>query len=167
MLGILDEALGELKLSLAELRELARGIHPAVLTERGLEPALHALAARAPVPVTIESRHGERLPELVEVAAYFVVSEALANVAKYAQATEATVEVRRTNGRVTVDVSDDGIGGADLRRGSGLRGLQDRVAALDGSLSLVSRPGEGTRLHVEIPCDEPVRDESALTRAEP
>jgi signal transduction histidine kinase len=151
--GLLDRAMDELRAGLADLRELARGIHPAVLTERGLEPALHALASRAPVPVTIEADGEQRLPAPVEIAAYFVISEALANVAKYAQATEATVAVRRTNGRVTVDVIDDGIGGADAAEGSGLRGLGDRVAALDGTLSLDSPPGEGTRLHVEIPCE--------------
>ena len=151
--ALLDRAMVELKASLAELRELARGIHPAVLTERGLAPALNALAARAPVPVTLDADSRQRLPEPVEVAAYFVVAEALANVAKYAQATEATVTVRRENGAVTVDVTDDGIGGADAALGSGLRGLGDRVAALDGTLSLESPPGRGTRLHVEIPCD--------------
>jgi signal transduction histidine kinase len=153
--ALLDRALAELKTSLAELRELARGIHPAVLTERGLEPALHALASRAPVPVTLETDGKQRLPAQVEIAAYFVVSEALANVAKYAQATAATVAVRRTNGCVTVDVTDDGIGGADAAEGSGLRGLGDRVGALDGTLSLESPPGRGTRLHVEIPCEPP------------
>jgi signal transduction histidine kinase len=152
---LLDRALEELRAGLGELRELARGIHPAVLTERGLEPALHALASSAPVPVTIETDAEQRLPPPVEAAAYFVISEALANVAKYAQATEATVAVRRVNGCVTVDVTDDGIGGADAAQGSGLRGLGDRVAALDGTLSLDSPPGRGTRLHVEIPC-EPV-----------
>ena len=150
---LIDRALVELKASLAELRELARGIHPAVLTERGLEPALHALASRAPVPVAVETEGERRLPAPVEIAAYFVVAEALANVAKYAQATAATVAVRRANGSVTVDVTDDGIGGADAAHGSGLRGLGDRVAALDGTLSLDSPPGDGTRLHVEIPCE--------------
>jgi signal transduction histidine kinase len=149
---LLDEAIAELKTSLAELRELARGIHPAVLTERGLRPALDALAARVPVPVTLDTDSDERIPAPVKVATYFAVSEALANVAKYAHATEASVAVRRDNGRVTVDVSDDGIGGADPEHGSGLRGLADRVAALDGTLSLDSPPGRGTRLHIELPC---------------
>jgi signal transduction histidine kinase len=147
---MLDSAQAELQTSLEELRELARGIHPAVLTERGLEPALHAVVARAPVPVELEV-DAERLPQPVESAAYFVVSEALANVAKYARASYATVAVRRANGRVTVDVADDGVGGADAGNGSGLRGLADRVAALDGTLSLDSPAGEGTRLHAEIP----------------
>jgi signal transduction histidine kinase len=151
--ALLDRAMVELKASLAELRELARGIHPAVLTERGLEPALHALASRAPVPVTFDTDSEQRLPAPVEAAAYFVVAEALANVAKYAQATQATVAVRRANGSVTVEITDDGIGGADAAEGSGLRGLGDRVAALDGTLSLESRPGHGTCLHVEIPCE--------------
>jgi signal transduction histidine kinase len=151
--GLLDRALDELKTSLAELRELARGIHPAVLTERGLEPAVHVLADRVPVPVRIEAEVGERLSAPVEIAAYFVVSEALANVAKYAQASAATVAIRRVDRRVTIDVSDDGIGGASTSEGSGLRGLEDRVAALDGTLSVVSPPGGGTRLHVELPCE--------------
>ena len=153
--ALLDRAMDELRTSLAELRELARGIHPAVLTERGLEPALHALAARAPVPVTLADEGGERLPGPVEIAAYFVVSEALANVAKYAQATEATVAIRRTNGVVCVEVTDDGIGGADAALGSGLRGLADRVAALDGTLLVESPAGRGTRLQAEIPCGPP------------
>ena len=110
---LLDGALAELRTSLAELRELARGIHPAVLTEKGLEPALYALASRAPVPVTLDSDGNERLPEAVEVAAYFAVSEALTNVAKYARASRADVAVRRENGTLIVDVSDDGVGGAD------------------------------------------------------
>jgi signal transduction histidine kinase len=150
--GLLDRAVAELKTSLAELRELARGIHPAVLTDHGLEPALHVLADRVPVPVTLQADEGERFPAPVEIAAYFVVSEALANVAKYAQATAATVAVRSANGCVTVDVTDDGIGGADAAQGSGLRGLADRVAALDGTLSLESPAGQGTHLHAEIPC---------------
>jgi signal transduction histidine kinase len=152
---LLDRGLGELKTSLAELRELARGIHPAVLTERGLGPALQALASRAPVPVTLEADGDELLPGRVKVAAYFVVSEALANVAKYSRATEATVAVRRSGGRVTVEVADDGVGGADAARGSGLRGLADRVAALDGAMVVESPAGHGTRLQVEIPCGPP------------
>jgi len=148
---LLDEAQGELQESLAELRELARGIHPAVLSERGLEPALQSLVARAPVPVTVEASTPERLPAPVESAAYFVVSEALANVAKYSRATHATVLVQRANGDVTIEVADDGVGGADAGRGSGLRGLEDRLAALDGSLRLESPRGEGTRLRARIP----------------
>jgi signal transduction histidine kinase len=148
---LLDRAQEELQTSLAELRELARGIHPAVLTDRGLEPALDALVSRAPVPVTLAIDSRERLPGPVESAAYFVVSEGLANVAKYARATEASVTVRRTNGRVTVEVADDGVGGADAAGGSGLRGLSDRLAALDGRLSLDSPQGRGTTLRAELP----------------
>jgi signal transduction histidine kinase len=150
--SLLDRAQSELMTSLAELRELARGIHPAVLTERGLEPALSALAARAPVPVAIDTDGDEGLPGPVAIAAYFVVSEALANVAKYANATEAAVAVRRAGGRLTVEISDDGVGGADAANGSGLRGLEDRVGALDGTLAVESPPGRGTRLRAEIPC---------------
>ena len=150
--GLLDEAMGELRTSLAELRELAHGIHPAVLSEKGLGAALYGLAARAPLPVTLDNDADGRLPEPVEVAAYYVVAEALTNVVKYAQATQADVAVRRVDGVVTVEVSDDGVGGADVAKGSGLRGLADRVAALDGTLAVDSPPGRGTRLHVEIPC---------------
>jgi signal transduction histidine kinase len=155
--ALLDAALTELKLSLAELRELARGIHPVVLSEKGLDAAIYALASRAPVPVTLDSdaTNGKRLPEPVESAAYFMVAEALANVAKYARATEVSVAVHRNEGRVTVDVSDDGVGGADASNGSGLRGLADRVAALDGTLDVDSPPGRGTHLHVEIPLSGP------------
>jgi signal transduction histidine kinase len=155
--ALLERAQDELATSLAELRELARGIHPAVLTERGLEPAIAALAARSAVPVTVRADGGERLPGPVEIAAYFVVSEALANVAKYARASEATVAVWREDGHVAVEVADDGVGGADVSRGSGLRGLADRVAALEGTLRLDSPPGGGTRVRVEIPCGMPAR----------
>jgi signal transduction histidine kinase len=148
---LLDRAVEELQTSLGELRELARGIHPAVLTDRGLEPALRALAARAPVPVSVQAP-GERLPGPIESAAYFVVSEALTNVAKYARASRATVTVRRANAGLTVEVADDGVGGADAGAGSGLRGLADRVAALDGTLTVHSPAGRGTRLRAVIPC---------------
>jgi len=156
---LLDGALGELRTSLAELRELAHGIHPAVLSEKGLDAALYALASRAPLPVTLDSDNDGRLPEAVEVAAYYAVSEALTNVAKYARATRADIAVHRANGTLTVDVSDDGVGGADAERGSGLRGLADRVGALDGTLSVESPPGHGTRLHVEIPVTKAARPE--------
>ena len=148
--ALVDRAQSELRTGLAELRELARGIHPAVLTDRGLEPALAALAARAPVPVTVEA-DAERLPPTVEIAAYFVVAEALTNVAKYARASAATVTVRRAGGVVRLEVADDGVGGADASRGSGLSGIADRVAALDGTIGIDSPPGHGTRVRVEIP----------------
>jgi signal transduction histidine kinase len=141
----------ELTTALEELRELARGIHPAVLSDRGLQAAVEALAVRSPLPVHVEEVPGDRLPAPVEAAAYFVISEALTNVAKYAGANEATVAVRRSDGHAVVEVRDDGVGGADPARGSGLHGLADRVGALDGSLSLDSPPGAGTILRAEIP----------------
>jgi signal transduction histidine kinase len=141
----------ELTRALEELRELARGIHPAVLSDRGLHAAVEALAVRSPLPVEVVEVPDERLPAPVEAAAYFVISEALTNVVKYANASAATVAVRRRNGHAHVEVRDDGVGGADPGRGSGLRGLADRVGALDGSLALDSPPGSGTTLRAEIP----------------
>jgi signal transduction histidine kinase len=149
--ALLDSAMAELTAGLAELRELARGIHPAVLTERGLDPALESLAARAPLPVTISASVEGRLPQAVEAAAYFVVMEALTNVAKYASATVAEVTVQQVNGHVVVGVQDDGIGGADPAAGSGLAGLADRVAALGGRLVVESPPGGGTVVRAELP----------------
>jgi len=151
--ALLDEAAAELGLATEELRELARGIHPAVLTDRGLGPALDALAGRAPLPVELKQLPGDRLPAPVESAAYFVVSEALTNVSKYAQASYAQVSVERVNGRVTVEVRDDGVGGADPARGSGLRGLADRVSALDGRLEVDSEQGRGTTVRAVVPCE--------------
>jgi len=148
---LLDGANAELSVAIEELRELARGIHPAVLTERGLGPALASLAERAPLSVELEHFEEERFPRSVEAAAYFVVSEALANVAKYARATEATVRVGLEDGHAVVEVADDGVGGADPQRGSGLRGLADRVEALDGHLVIESEAGEGTTVRAEIP----------------
>jgi PAS domain S-box-containing protein len=142
----------ELSHALKELRELARGIHPAVLTERGLEPAVRALADRAPLPVELDVCIQERLPDPVEAAAYYVVAEALTNVAKYAQASGVSVELERGNGHACIEVRDDGIGGAVPGRGSGLRGLADRVEALGGRLIVDSPAGAGTTLRAEIPC---------------
>ncbi|HET8821868.1 MAG TPA: histidine kinase [Thermoleophilaceae bacterium] len=142
----------ELDAALAELRELARGIHPAVLSDRGLGTALETLASRAPVPVELAELPGERLPEAVELAAYFVVAEALTNVAKYANASHATVGVARENGRVLVEVSDDGVGGANPENGTGLRGLADRLAVLEGRLEVDSERGRGTTVRARIPC---------------
>ena len=149
--ALLTGAQEELTRALEELRELARGIHPAVLSDRGLRPALEALAGRSPVPVELDGTPPERLPPAVEAAAYFVVAEALTNVVKYANATQARVSVSRSNGHAVVEVADDGVGGADPGRGSGLRGLADRVSALDGSLELRSPHGAGTLLRAEIP----------------
>jgi signal transduction histidine kinase len=142
----------ELTTTIDELRELARGIHPAVLSDRGLQPALESLCGRFPIPVEIGELPPERLPAPVESAAYLVISEALANIARYSHASHATVTVARRNGHALVEVRDDGVGGADPSRGNGLRGLVDRVGALDGSLELVSAPGEGTIVYAEIPC---------------
>jgi signal transduction histidine kinase len=142
----------ELTTTIDELRELARGIHPAVLTDRGLQPALESLSARFPIPVEIGELPEERLPAAVESAAYLVISEALANIARYSRASHAKVNVARRNGHALVEVRDDGVGGADPSRGNGIRGLVDRVGALDGSLELVSAPGEGTIVYAEIPC---------------
>jgi PAS domain S-box-containing protein len=149
---LLDGVAQQLSEALAELRELARGIHPAVLSERGLVPALEVLACRAPVPVEVDAALAARLPDPVETAAYYVVSEALANVAKYACASLVRVRVSRDNGGAVIEVADNGIGGADAGGGSGLRGLADRVEALRGRLDVDSPAGGGTRVRAEIPC---------------
>jgi PAS domain S-box-containing protein len=149
---LLDECVAELLGATSELRELARGIHPAILTDRGLDAALKAVAARAPMPVEVTSSVTDRLPAQVEAAAYFVVAEALTNVARYSQANRAEVRVDRRESSLTVEVSDDGLGGADPGSGSGLRGLTDRLATLDGTLAVVSPPGEGTIVKAVIPC---------------
>ncbi|MDQ3601828.1 MAG: histidine kinase [Actinomycetota bacterium] len=151
--ALLSEAADELGSALRELRELARGIHPAILVEEGLEAAIEALAERSPVAVEVSSAQGNgRLPAPVEAAAYYVVSESLANVAKYARASFVTVDVRLCDKGLRVEVADDGVGGATARPGSGLEGLADRVAALDGRLTVESRFGSGTRVSAEIPC---------------
>ena len=148
MVGAAQE---ELTHALAELRELARGIHPAVLSDRGLQAAVEALAVRSPLPVQVVEVPGERLPEPIEAAAYFVIAEALTNVAKYANAQAPRSRSAASTGMLCVEVRDDGVGGADPGRGSGLQGLADRVGALDGSLALDSPPGSGTTLRAEIP----------------
>jgi signal transduction histidine kinase len=149
---MLEEARDGLGTALQELRELSQGIHPAVLTERGLGPALQELVYLAPMSIELRVPADERLPEPVEAAAYYVVAEALANVAKYASAHSVCVTVERSNSTAVVEVADDGLGGADPARGSGLRGLSDRVEALGGRLVLESAPDRGTRLRAEIPC---------------
>jgi PAS domain S-box-containing protein len=148
---MLDGAGDELARALEELRELARGLHPAVLADHGLRAAIEAVADRAPVPVAVDVPLSERLPETVEAAAYFVVCEALTNVAKYANASAARVRVERSDGHATVEVVDDGVGGADERGGSGLRGLADRVEALGGRLVVTSPVGEGTAVRARLP----------------
>jgi signal transduction histidine kinase len=148
---MLGEAEAELTAALEELRALAQGIHPAVLTEQGLGPALKTLAARSPLPVEIRHIPDERLPSPLEAAAYFVVSEALANVAKHAHASAVSASIACADGLLLVEVEDDGVGGTEPRPGSGLAGLADRVHALDGRLMIQSEPGRGTRLRAEVP----------------
>jgi signal transduction histidine kinase len=153
MAASLGQAAAELKQAIAELRELARGIHPAILTEEGLPAAVEALADRSSLPVRVRADFDGRLPGPIEATAYFVVSESLANVAKYARASRAGVALSRCDGTLRVEVTDDGVGGADASRGSGLRGLEDRVAAVRGSFHVETPPGGGTRVLAEIPCD--------------
>jgi signal transduction histidine kinase len=153
----LDRVANGLAGALEELRELSRGIHPAILSEGGLGPALKALARRSAVPVELEVDVRVRLPEPVEVAAYYVVSEALANAAKYADASVAYVEAQARDGALHLSVRDDGVGGATAGRGSGLIGLADRVEALGGSIRVDSPAGQGTSLQVDLPIDRPAR----------
>lgn len=153
--AILDGARDELRVAQEELRELARGIHPAILTDRGLGAAVESLAKRATIPVEVAALPPERLPSAVEAVAYFVVAESLTNVAKHAPGSRAEVRVHRRNGHAVVEVADDGHGGVDaarVGRGSGLRGLADRLAAVDGRLEVISPAGAGTTIRAEIPC---------------
>ena len=151
LVPMVEELSDKLAIALAELRELARGIHPAILTDRGLGPAVQGLADRVPLPVEVDVELDERPAPQIEAAAYFVTAEALTNVARYARAHEARVKIRRTDSGVEVVVSDDGVGGADIEGGTGLRGLQDRLAALDGLLAIHSPAGLGTTLRAVIP----------------
>ena len=149
--GLLAATVGELKVAVEELRELARGVHPAILTEDGLGPALESLASRSEIPVDLDAYDG-RLPAQVEAAAYFVACEALTNVAKHSGAKSARIRTKRENRTLLVEVSDDGVGGAKAVNGSGLRGLADRVEAVGGKLRVESPAGDGTRIVAEIPC---------------
>jgi PAS domain S-box-containing protein len=150
---LLDEAIADLGEATAELRELARGIHPAVLTEGGLEAALRSLVMRSAVPAMLVEAPAQRLPSATEAAAYFVAAEGLTNVARYAQARSAEIRVSLRDGRLVIEVHDDGAGGADPANGSGLRGLSDRLATLDGTLTVESPPGAGTTIRGVIPCE--------------
>jgi signal transduction histidine kinase len=141
----------ELKLALEELRELARGLHPAVLSDHGLEPALRSLASRAPFPVEVVGAPPQRLDEGVEAGVYYVVAESLTNAVKHAEATEARVELETTDAGITVAIRDNGTGGANMEGGSGLRGLADRVEALGGRLDVESRSGDGTVVRAMLP----------------
>jgi signal transduction histidine kinase len=147
----IEGCIEELMTALAELRELARGLHPAVLSERGLQPALEMLAARSAVPVVLEAELDGRLPSAHEAALYFVAAEALTNVAKYARASTATLTLSGDGHWAAISVADDGVGGARLEHGSGLRGLTDRVEALGGRLTVASAPGEGTTVSARVP----------------
>jgi signal transduction histidine kinase len=148
----IDQARREIAASLAELREISSGLHPAVVSGHGLAVALEQLAARTPVPVKLKVEVKGRLPEPLEVAAYYVVSESLVNVAKHAQAKTVRVDVLTEDGELVLEIVDDGIGGADSERGTGLRGLADRVESLDGRLRVWTPRGGGTRVRAEIPC---------------
>jgi signal transduction histidine kinase len=150
--AVIEGAVGELQLAVSELRELAAGVHPSVLTEDGLAAALESLARRTPVPVSLTELPSERLPPPIEAAAYFVACEALANAVKHANASSITMSAVQRNGSLTVEVADDGEGGADIARGTGLRGLADRVEAHGGRLRIESPPGGGTRVIGELPC---------------
>ena len=147
----LARAREQLACGLRELRDLARGIHPSVLTERGLEAAVAALAQRAPLPVDLHVVAPRRLAPTIEAAAYFLVSAALTNVAKYARAERVSVDITVADHTLEVTIADDGVGGADATGGSGLRGLVDRVAALGGEMHISSAPGQGTRLSARLP----------------
>ena len=149
---LVGEAHDEVKSALKELRDLVRGIHPVILEDRGLDAALSAVIARCSVPVDLRVDVVERPVAAVESAAYFIVSEALVNVVRHAQATATTVEIARRGDRLTIAVADNGIGGADPSRGTGLQGLSDRVAAIDGWMQVVSPVGGPTTLMVEVPC---------------
>jgi signal transduction histidine kinase len=148
---LLAAAREELAHAIEELRELARGLHPPILTERGLRPALESLARRAPIPVRLEAPLSRRLPEAVEAALYYLVAEALTNTAKHAEADSAVVRLTVTGGCARIEISDDGKGGATVRAGGGLRGLAERLEALGARLEVDSPPGEGTTLTGVIP----------------
>jgi signal transduction histidine kinase len=152
---LVQEALANAQRGMDEVRELARGIHPRILSNGGVGPALETLARRSPIPVAVDTQAVPRLPENVEVAAYYVASEALTNAAKHAHASEVHITVDVDDRWIVLTVRDDGVGGADPSKGSGLIGLHDRVAALGGSLAVHSEPGAGTALTARIPVAAP------------
>ena len=159
---LVEEALEHMESGIRDLRELAAGIHPSVLTDRGLSAALEALASRSSLPVELAQLPPERLPAPVETSAYFVVAEALTNAAKHSHCSHVHVSVRVENGSATVEVHDDGVGGADPSAGSGLRGLADRVSALGGGLEIESPAGEGTTVRARIALGAPETDRRAV-----
>ncbi|GLY71058.1 sensor histidine kinase [Amycolatopsis taiwanensis] len=150
--GLIDEAHADAKLAVSELRDLARGIYPAVLADRGLDAALSAQAAKSPVPVDVQVDVEPRPPAAVETTAYFIVGETLTNIAKHSGATQAEVKVWRSDDKVVVEITDNGKGGAELRPGGGLAGLADRAATIDGVLTAVSPPGGPTVIRADLPC---------------
>ena len=150
--AMVADAHEEAKAALKEIRDLVRGIHPVILEDRGLDAALSAVVARSPIPVTLDVDIAKRPPPAVESAAYFVVNEALTNVARHAMATRANVAIARAGDRLVVEVRDDGVGGADTGKGTGLQGLRDRVAGLGGSMYVISPTGGPTTISVELPC---------------
>jgi signal transduction histidine kinase len=148
----IEEAHREAQAAIVELRDLVRGLHPVVLEDRGLDAALSGIAARAPLPVRLTVELKQRASPAVEAVAYFVVSEALANIAKHAHASRAEVSVRQSGSRIVITVLDDGVGGADPEKGTGLSGLRQRAASVDGTLAVSSPQGGPTTLTVELPC---------------
>jgi signal transduction histidine kinase len=150
---LVNEAHGEAKLALGELRDLARGIHPAVLTDRGLDAALSALAARSPIPVDVTVDVSRRPGPGVEAVAYFIAAESLTNISRHSGAGRAWIRVARPNGLLYMEIIDDGHGGADIAGGTGIAGLRDRARAIDGDLTLTSPPGGPTMIRVELPCE--------------
>ncbi|WP_031067998.1 sensor histidine kinase [Streptomyces sp. NRRL WC-3742] len=152
VMQVIEDAHAEAQAAIDELRDLVRGLHPAVLEDRGLDAALSGIAARAPLPVRLDVELSERIAPTVEAVAYFTVSEALTNVAKHARAASVDVSVRTDGGRLRLVISDDGVGGADASRGTGLTGLRKRAASVDGTLSVVSPLGGPTTISVELPC---------------
>jgi signal transduction histidine kinase len=150
--GLVGDAHAELQRAIAELRNLARGIHPAVLTDRGLDAALSALAARSPIPVRLDVKVAERPPASVEATAYFIVAEALTNAARYANAKHVDVKVRQDGDKLHIEVTDDGVGGAEQRPGGGLAGLADRASSVEGSLRVSSPHGGPTVVMADLPC---------------
>ena len=151
---LITEAHEESKRAMSEIRNLARGIHPAVLTDRGLDAAVSSIAGRSPVPVAVDIQLEQRLPDAVETTAYFIIAEALTNIARHSSATEASITARVQDNRLLLDIHDNGTGGADALHGTGLAGMLDRATALDGTLTIDSPTGGPTRIHVELPSIE-------------
>jgi signal transduction histidine kinase len=164
---LVEQAHGEALAALTELRDLVRGLHPAIIEDRGLDAALSAVVARVPVPVDLQVDVGDRPSAPVESAAYFVVAEALTNVTRHAEASRVSVAIARRGDRLAIDVTDDGVGGADPARGSGLKGLEERVRSLDGWMTVLSPEGGPTTVLVELPCGPSIPARSGTTAPAP